>query len=48
MLAGFDKRKVVQDGLQISAASVKMNVEEVFEQLLEVEEIDECDCSSES
>ena len=35
-------------GLQISAAGVKMNVEEVFEQWLDVEESDECDCSSES
>ena len=34
--------------LQISAACVKMNDEEVFEQWLDMEESDECDYSSES
>ena len=56
MLAGFDKRifaaahnKTVQGGLQISAVGVKMNVEEVFEQWLDMkEESDECNCSTES
>ena len=39
----------VQGWLQISAASVKMNVEEVFEQWLDMkEESDECESSSES
>ena len=55
-LTGFDKRifraahnMVVQGWLQISAAGVKMNVEEVFEQWLDMkEESDECECSSES
>ena len=39
----------MQGRLQISAARIKMNVEEVFEQRLDMkEESDECDCSSES
>ena len=39
----------MQGWLQISAARVKINVEEVFEQWLDMEEeSDECDCSSES
>ena len=41
--------KAVHGRLQISAAGVKMNDEEVFEQCLDMEEqSDECDCSSES
>ena len=39
----------VQGWLQISTAGVKMNVEELFEQWLDMkEESDECECSSES
>ena len=56
MLADFDKsifaaahNKAVYGWLQISAAGVKMNVKEVFEQWLDMEEeSDECDCSSDS
>ena len=41
--------KAVHPRLQISAAGVKINVEEVFEQWSDMEEeSDECDCSSES